>query len=64
MKTYAFPNEMGEGMTLRDWFAGQALMGLYSDSHTFDMGMEEIAVTAYTMADTMIKARNNETAQD
>lgn len=27
---FAFPNHFDAGMTLRDWFAGQALLGLCS----------------------------------
>ncbi|NTG73257.1 hypothetical protein G6M02_07925 [Agrobacterium rhizogenes] len=57
-----------EGMTLRDWFAGQALMGicagLCSDhSHegrqrAFDrVVFNDAAKDAYTLADAMIAAR-------
>jgi hypothetical protein len=61
MKTQpAFPTAELDGMTLRDWFAGQALIGLYANPGTLDMCMEEIAATAYTMADTMIDKRQDE----
>jgi len=41
------------GMTLRDWFAGQALIGLVSDGNTnFSVSKE-----AYRLADAMIVAR-------
>jgi hypothetical protein len=54
----------GGGMTLRDWFAGQALAEIlpardecgrtaYSDGPD----VETIAADAYTMADAMLKAR-------
>ena len=43
------------GMTLRDWFAGQALAGILAESAS---GSEEgIASVAYAMADAMLKAR-------
>lgn len=53
-----------EGMTLRDWFAGQALLmswvgfdrGYYDDKATD----EKIAANAYAIADAMIAARGGE----
>jgi hypothetical protein len=53
----AFPTRYHEdmhGMTLRDWFAGQALAGMLAnpDSWTGDRG-----VTAYRYADAMLRAR-------
>jgi len=69
----AFPRPTGEynsaqdGMTLRDWFAGQALTGGLSSEDestgcvyttTSDYTREEIAAReAYKMADAMIKER-------
>ena len=46
-----------EGMTLRDWFAGQALAGMLAnpDSWTGDRG-----VMAYRYADAMLRAREVE----
>jgi hypothetical protein len=43
------------GMTLRDWFAGQALQGLLARAKTSDGGA--IAKDAYTLADAMFEAR-------
>jgi hypothetical protein len=45
-----------QGMTLRDWFAGQALTGMVSyvvEGATF----ENVAEDAYKAADAMLKAR-------
>lgn len=50
------------GMSLRDWFAGQALAGLLASGiaaqlrQTFD----EVAEAAYNNADAMLAARNNQ----
>ena len=41
------------GMTLRDWFAGQALSGLLSRGFTTDISAD----IAYKAADEMIKRR-------
>jgi hypothetical protein len=41
-------------MTLRDWFAGQALMGLIANDEYVH---EAIAKLAYTRADDMMKER-------
>jgi hypothetical protein len=49
-----------QGMTLRDWFAGQALAGLLS----YDGGAafwEKDAKNAYNAADAMIRARKGGT---
>ena len=54
------PNERGvyypvhhQGMSLRDWFAGQALEG-----HGYDgWGAQDIAEMAYEIADAMLAAR-------
>ena len=65
----AFPDETDTGMTLRDWFAGQALSGMLSDSSTVRAigvvsdgdGRGEGSVAAemaYGYADAMLKERS------
>lgn len=44
------------GMSLRDWFAGQALAGMMADS-SLRHGHDAFAEGAYQMADAMIAAR-------
>lgn len=46
------------GMTLRDWFAGQALTGLLAGRQPNNAyPAEHIAETSYAMADVMLAAR-------
>jgi hypothetical protein len=45
------------GMSLRDWFAGQALVMLPHHGCGADLGTEETALAAYQIADEMLKAR-------
>lgn len=49
------------GMTLRDWFAGQALAGMVASGITIDMDGDVLGIgrarTAYALADAMIAAR-------
>jgi hypothetical protein len=65
---YAFPRPSVEitdevrsygqtGMTLRDWFAGQALAALVAKGALFPSIIESNARQAYAMADAMIQAR-------
>jgi hypothetical protein len=49
------PSYSAPGMTLRDWFAGQALQGLLASTKTSD-GLA-IAKDAYILADAMLEAR-------
>lgn len=42
-----------DGMTLRDWFAGQAIMGLLARVHPTNTSAKEV----YGIADAMIKER-------
>jgi hypothetical protein len=46
-------------MTLRDWFAGQALNGVLSDPEC-DGPAPKIAKQCYAMADAMMKAREQQ----
>jgi hypothetical protein len=49
-----------QGMSLRDWFAGQALAGLLvnpAPDSMEAMGALECAGEAYALADAMLKAR-------
>lgn len=58
----AFPNPYIEadplerGMTLRDWFAGQALANVYTASEN---SPDKVAEWAYQIADAMLAAREN-----
>ncbi len=60
--TPAFPihwENHHEGMTLRDYFAAQAMQALlrqYPD-HLMNSPASEVASDAYSMADAMLKAR-------
>ena len=48
------------GMTLRDWFAGQSLAGMFNHIGwiaTHDDDQSEVAKRAYAIADGMIAAR-------
>lgn len=52
------PYAQHEGMTLRDWFAGQALAGMLAHPTTNPgMTWDVYAEEAYYMADAMLKAR-------
>jgi hypothetical protein len=50
------PDTHQSGMSLRDWFAGQALAGLLADPNVLG-GAPEVANTAYRFADAMLEAR-------
>jgi hypothetical protein len=66
---YAFPrggdsSEPHTGMTLRDWFAGQALAGdlaAYTRDQINDYLPEKLAARCYAAADAMIAAREKGT---
>lgn len=63
----AFPSESAcaswqcrkpsSGMSLRDWFAGQAVAGLLAQPADPEYGLRYFARSAYLMADEMLKAR-------
>lgn len=46
-----------QGMSLRDWFAGQVLVGLYQNSLYDQMTSEKIAEHCYRQANEMMEAR-------
>jgi len=47
-----------EGLTLRDWFAGQALAGIIPSEGFSDSSIEKDAESAYIYADWMLAKRN------
>lgn len=47
-----------EGMSLRDWFAGQALAGLCADSEFRGKNTISYVSFSYDLADAMLAARN------
>ena len=53
---YVHSDIVHPGMSLRDWFAGQALAGL-SANPTYDIPVETAAKWSWEQADAMIKAR-------
>jgi hypothetical protein len=53
---YAYPNELSLGMTLRDYFAGQAMQGLLA-SYCPTITNSEMAQSAYRIADAMLEER-------
>jgi sulfite reductase beta subunit-like hemoprotein len=51
----------GSGMTLRDWFAGQALLRVYNDGGRYSPeGMKQVAKYSYAMADAMLAERERQ----
>ena len=60
MKAFADPHNTQEhGMDLRDWFAGLAMQSMNSRPDYEDVPATVIALDAYTLADEMMKARND-----
>ena len=53
----AIPTRSNYGMTLRDWFASQALIGMMAYNGTKGCGY--MAKVAYEYADAMLAARKN-----
>jgi hypothetical protein len=52
------PNTHEFGMTLRDYMAAKAMQGYCADTdYKKDCGQEDTAISAYAMADAMLKAR-------
>lgn len=57
------PNGHSMGMSLRDWFAGQALAGIMSNCDSTGMNgwlgaQDGVADFAFSVADAMLEARN------
>lgn len=52
-----FPNGHDMGMTLRDWFAGQALANTYAQH---EQDPSKVAEWAYQIADAMLAARGSD----
>ena len=48
---------LSEGMDLRDWFAGQALPAVMKTNGFASEEFDFIAITCYSIADAMMKAR-------
>jgi hypothetical protein len=49
---------MHPGMTLRDWFAGQALAGIAAHATSEEWSVGVVAQYCYDLADAMIAERN------
>ena len=57
-ETPAFPTYETDGMTLRDYFAAQAMQGMLSACTGWSEAQQErLAKCSYSMADEMLKAR-------
>ena len=51
------PEEWGNGMTLRDYFAAKAMQGMVSAEFAGNVTTDYWAEEAYKVADAMLKAR-------
>ena len=64
----ADPDRQHSGMSLRDWFAGHAIAGVWATSidatkatgDTYYSNPENVAVVAYDIADAMLAERDKE----
>lgn len=52
-----------DGMTLRDWFAGQALAGLMAEKDNVSAPINILTGTAYEYADAMLAERAKKEGQ-
>ena len=52
------PSGFDNGMTLRDYFAGQAMQAMMTDPN-LDMGCNTVATLSYRMADAMMKEKTD-----
>lgn len=57
MIEYAFPYGNSNGMTLRDYFAAQALATLIKIMHPDGYGVDDTTSMAYCYADSMMDVR-------
>ena len=56
----AFPSDRSFGMTLRDYFAAQAMQGMLSACTGWsEAGIERLAKCSYMTADAMLKERES-----
>ena len=53
----AFPDRYRDGMTLRDYFAAQAMQGLLANPECPLTPLDEVPQASYALADAMMKAR-------
>ncbi len=53
----AFPSGIETGMSLRDWFAGQALSGMCTAAGYQGLPWDEASRQAFAAADAMLAAR-------
>jgi hypothetical protein len=51
------PSYSAPGMTLRDYFAGQALAGMFADRERLSTNAQHFSHDAYLFADAMLAAR-------
>lgn len=49
-----------KGLSLRDWFAGQAIAGMMAAPYTPGAVWDAYALDAYAMADALLRAREKE----
>ena len=55
--TSCFTTPDMKGMSLRDWFAGQVLVGLLANPSLREFTDNELAIIAYKQANEMMEAR-------
>jgi hypothetical protein len=61
-KNVAEAKRLAEGMTLRDYFAAQAVQGYVGQGRSYDFA--DIAQASYRVADAMLSARSTEKARN
>ncbi len=60
---FPLPDYTRSGMTLQDWFAGEALQGLVANGNVRLERLPVVARVAYEYADAMIAERNKRKSQ-